>query len=294
MAIQHIPRRRLRPGGASRTFAAARCALVAGAVAAAPASAAGAEVLPDGITSHGTRDVAAAWLVEPTTRYAHGVLGDAVEAAGLAVLDAAGRRHLLRLPAERVFEDRLARLADLDHDGRDEIIVVESDARRGARLSVFGLGAHGIEPRAATPFIGRPHRWLNPAGIADFHPRPGLEIALVERPHLAGVLELWSYEPAAGALVRLASAAGFSNHAIGRRALGLSAVVPHPQTGRHAALLLPRFGRRALALVAFSGESVRVLEEIALDAPVSRDFRRNGAMVAVEDDGGGVWRRRFD
>jgi len=160
--------------------------------------------------------------------------------------------------------------------------------------SVRTASSRGRRRRSsAGPTAGSTLR-LNPAGIADFHPRPGLEIALVERPHLAGVLELWSYEPAAGALVRLASAAGFSNHAIGRRALGLSAVVPHPQTGRHAALLLPRFGRRALALVAFSGESVRVLEEIALDAPVSRDFRRNGAMVAVEDDGGGVWRRRFD
>ncbi len=37
-----------------------------------------ADALPDGETGYGVNDVAAAWLVEPTRRYDHGVLGDAV------------------------------------------------------------------------------------------------------------------------------------------------------------------------------------------------------------------------
>ena len=49
------------------------------------------------------------------------------------------REVVYQLPFHRVFEDRLPRLADLDGDGRDEIIVVESDAIRGAALVVLGL-----------------------------------------------------------------------------------------------------------------------------------------------------------
>ncbi len=36
--------------------------------------------LPDGHVATGTRDIARAWLAEPTTRYDHGILGDKIEA----------------------------------------------------------------------------------------------------------------------------------------------------------------------------------------------------------------------
>ena len=58
----------------------------------------------------------------------------------------------------------------------------------------------------------------------------------------------------------------------------------------HAMLLLPRIGRRALALVSFASGTPQVLEEVSIAAPVSRDFRREGGSVIVEDDAGAIRR----
>jgi hypothetical protein len=43
------------------------------------------DILPDGEITHGQKDIASAWLIHPTERYGHGVLGDAIEAAGLVL-----------------------------------------------------------------------------------------------------------------------------------------------------------------------------------------------------------------
>jgi hypothetical protein len=72
----------------------------------------------------GQRDIAAAWLTGPSRIYGHGVLSDAIEATGLTVKMRDGRDLSYRQRGASVFEDRRARLADLDGDGRDEIIVV--------------------------------------------------------------------------------------------------------------------------------------------------------------------------
>lgn len=154
---------------------------------------------------------------EPTTRYAHGVLGDAVEWGALVLTvdmcfgceAKAVRDFTIRLPENRVFEDIAPRVVDLDGDESPEVIVVESDAALGARLAVYDEG--GLV--AATPFIGRAHRWLAPVGAADFDGDGHMEIAYVDRPHLAKTLRVWRF--AERELVEIASAPGFTNHRIG-------------------------------------------------------------------------------
>jgi hypothetical protein len=156
-------------------------------------------------------------LVQPTDRYDHGVLGDALEWGGLEMtvntcIGCAGL-HLsdiiIALPPNRVFEDVEARVADLDGDGRAEVVVVESDLKLGASLAVYG-------PKgkiAATPFIGAPHRWLAPAGIADFDGDGRLEIAYVDRPHLLAELVFVRLED--DRLVETLRLPGLTNHRIG-------------------------------------------------------------------------------
>lgn len=155
--------------------------------------------------------------IEPTTRYAHGVLGDEVEWGALELkIDpcpacAATRieRRVIRLPQSRVFEDLAPRLVDLDGDRRPEVIVIESHADRGARLAVYG--AKGVI--AATPYIGRRNRWLAPVGAADLDGDGHMEIAYIDRPHLAKHLRVWRYK--GGALRPVADMAGLTNHRIG-------------------------------------------------------------------------------
>ncbi|MCI2400489.1 VCBS repeat-containing protein [Aliiroseovarius subalbicans] len=157
-----------------------------------------------------------AQYAEPTTRYAHGVLGDDVEWGALVLtvdrcLDCATKmidRVVIRLPETRVFEDLAPRLF-VDDDGATQVAVVESDRDRGARLAIYD--ETGLV--TATPFIGQANRWLAPVGIADLDGDGFVEIAYVDRPHLAKVLRVWRL--AGRELREVASAPGISNHRIG-------------------------------------------------------------------------------
>lgn len=145
----------------------------------------------------------------PTARYGHGILGDAIEWGTLKLTLKDGRRISITLPETRVFEDTQPRLVDLDGDGAPEVIVVETSLTKGARLSVYG--PDGL--LAATPFIGRAHRWLAPVGAADLDGDGAVEVAYIDRPHLAEILRIWRFQN--GQLVHVADESGVSNHKIG-------------------------------------------------------------------------------
>ena len=239
------------------------------------------EALPDGRIAEGKRDVARAWLAEPTGRYDHGVLGDAIEAGSLVVERTDGRRDTVRLKPDAVFEDLEPRIADLDGDGRDRIVTVKSYLHRGSALAVIGERDGRFVIVAETPPIGAPHRWLNPAGIADFDGDGHKDIALVRMPHAAGVLELWTWRDAS--LQRTLELRDVSNHAIGSRVLRMSAVADFDGDG-HADLAIPSFDRRELRIIAFAPK-VRDIARIRLPARVTTEIGllkdRGGAPAAL-------------
>ena len=234
--------------------------------------------LADGRVAKGTLDIARAWLSAPTTRYDHGVLGDAIEAGALSIETRDGKIQTIRLKDDAVFEDLEPRLADLDGDGHDEVIVVKSYLKRGAALAVIGWrkGRDGgqYEILAETPPLGGSHRWLNPAGIADFNGDGKLDIALVRQPHVIGELELWSF--ADGKLRKSASMPGFANHIIGARALAMSITADFDGDGT-ADLALPSLDRTKLRIVSFA-PSAREIASIALPAKAVSNL----ALVANE------------
>lgn len=164
-----------------------------------------------------------AWYDGPTTRYAHGVLGDAIEGTQLHVTTSASSCGVqsFELPPELVFEDTAPRLVDLSFDGQPEIIVVQSHQRLGAQLAVYGISDDGeaLYQITATPFIGRSNRWLAPVGAADLDGDGTMEIAYVDRPHLARTLRVWRYVPGRQSgraqLQEVAALAGLTNHRIG-------------------------------------------------------------------------------
>ena len=102
-----------------------------------------------------------------------------------------------------------ARFADLDGDGTREVVLVEADLARGAALAIYD--AQGL--RAATPFIGQPHRWLALAAIGDLDGDGRVEIAYVDRPHLRRELVFVRLE--GDRVVEIARQAGLTNHRIG-------------------------------------------------------------------------------
>jgi hypothetical protein len=151
--------------------------------------------------------ITAARYAEPTTRYDHGILGDAVEWGALRLWLDSGETRLLRLPDTRVFEDIAPRL--LRDGAQSYAMVVETDLARGARLALYG--PDGLY--AATPFIGQTHRWLAPVAAGDLDGDGALELAYVDRPHLAKTLRVWRL--AGGALAEIAALEGVTNHRIG-------------------------------------------------------------------------------
>nr|WP_232204262.1 VCBS repeat-containing protein [Roseobacter sp. CCS2] len=149
----------------------------------------------------------------PTDRYAHGILGDAIEWGTLEVTTDTGLRRFVLSP-DRVFEDVSPRLADVDSDGTPEVIVVETLNSAGAQLAIYDETGK----IAATPHIGRTNRWLAPIGVADLDGDGFVEIAYIDRPHLAKTLRVWRFVD--GALEPVADLPGLTNHRIGERDIG--------------------------------------------------------------------------
>lgn len=160
------------------------------------------------VSGAAAEDIKGARFDAPTTRYAHGVLGDAVEWGALVVETGTLSRRFV-LPETRVFEDLEPRLWDVTGDGAPEVVVVESHQALGARLVVYGAEGE----IAATPNIGMRNRWLAPVGAGDLDGDGHVEIAYVDRPHLAKTLRVWRFVD--GGLVELGALPGVSNHRIG-------------------------------------------------------------------------------
>lgn len=152
-----------------------------------------------------------AWFEAPTDRYGHNVLGGLPEWGRLCLIGPASRA-CVTLPQSSVFEDTAPRLEDVDGDGKPEAIVVESDASLGAQLSIYALRGDTLQKRA-TPHIGTRYRWLAPAGIGDLDGDGYIELAYIDRPHLAKTLRIWRYRE--GALQQVDSLPGLTNHRIG-------------------------------------------------------------------------------
>ena len=125
-----------------------------------------------------------------------------------------------------LFEGPAPLVADVTGDGLPEVIATETDPARGARLSIYGWrqydlegpldiegGEYPFDRLAATPPIGEPYRWLAVIGAADLDGDGHIEVAFVDRPHLAKVLRIWRYRD--GEFREVAAAEGFTNHRIG-------------------------------------------------------------------------------
>ena len=277
----------------------AHCGKAAASVEAAPPAAA--QRLAGSQVAQGQRDIAWAWLGSPTERYPHAALGSRTHAGSVHVLAAAPagsqQEIIYRLPINRVFEDLTLRLADIDQDGRDEIIVIESDVLRGASVVVLGLedapNGKTLKEKARSPPAGSIFRWLNPVGIADFNGDGKQDVAAVITPHIGGVLTLYHYRPPQ--LVPYAKAMDISNHLMGSPEQQLAVIIQQP--GQRPAIIVPDMSLKALHALRWNGNGANArFKELADVIPLPARVQRitgipdtpGSACVLLADN---TWRR---
>jgi hypothetical protein len=238
--------------------------------------------IPDMRLTLSLKKVREAWLTRPTERYDHAILGDAFEGGGFAVKTAGNRRLEYLLKEDSVFEDRLARLVDLDGDGENEIVIVHSYVDRGAALAVFSVVDDEIVKLAETAAIGLSHRWLNPAVAADFDGDGNVEIAWVETPHIGGILRTARLvgRGEKRQLQMLSNLPGFSNHTIGSREL-LQAVTFDWDGDGLPDIILPGAARKTIKVVSMAGGKLHIIDSMPIDGEI------NSALVAADLDGDG-------
>jgi hypothetical protein len=231
-----------------------------------------------------------AWYSQPTNRYRHGILGDTTEGGALVVQRNDGRKLTYRLPETQVFEDIAPRLADLNGDGRPEVVCILSSIDHGASVAIFALSGDALVKKASTRFIGQPFRWLNIAGIANFTGGFAPDIAFVATPHIGGTLGFLKYVP--NSIILLATAPGFSNHVIGSTELRLSAVADVVGDGK-ADIAIPSADRLALRIMGFGSKGLEEVGNVKLPAAIDKAIIVTGdgkkAMFTVGLEDGSVY-----
>jgi hypothetical protein len=162
------------------------------------------------------------FLSNPTSDYPHGVLGDALEARSITLIDP-NRKPVkikeFKIDPADVIEGIAPLWVDLDGDGVREIIVTQSNINVGARIVVYNQEGEVI---AQSDPIGQGFRWLHLIAATQIVNDDILDLVVVRTPHIGGVLEI--YELTEGKLEISTSLKGYSSHQIGSRNLDASLV----------------------------------------------------------------------
>lgn len=196
--------------------------------------------LPELLVASDTDSLILAQYINPTDKYAHGVMGDAIEAEGLVVYF--NEQYLeLQLGEDYVYEDLKPRLVDVTQDEIPEVICIRTHIDRGAGLVIYQIAEDTLIEYAHVAEIGQRNRWLNTAAIADLDDDGIRELAWVQTPHIGGILKV--AEITTGEITPVAELVGPSNHGLQERNLCLSALV---ERGGGLQMVLPAQARDAV------------------------------------------------
>jgi len=226
-----------------------------------------------------------AWYEKPTTRYAHGVLGDKKEGSRLAI-HSNFKTYYQDLNENEVFEDIHPRIIDLNQDGQLDVMTIVSTHDLGARIRIYTIENNQIKILAETEAIGKGNRWLNPVGFSDFNGDGTKEIALVRTPHIGGILERWQYN--GDGLERLVhTIADVSNHEIGSPILNNHAILDYNSDGIDD-ILIPNQSRNKLKIISLV-DPAKTLKNIDLPSPlkgglaVFQSYKGKSVLMVLED-----------
>ena len=216
-------------------------------------------------------------LTNPTSRYGHGVLGDDLEAAGIALIETRPTPQVvlhIDIPAPAVVEGLSPIWTDLTGDGRREILVTLSDEEQGARIAAFDETGRRI---ATGPAIGQGYRWRHQIAVAPFGPLGEIEIVDILTPHIGGTVEFYLLiDDALDIATRIP---GYTSHRIGSRNLDMAVAGDFDGDGQ-IELLLPNQALTQLGAVRHTPTGARIVWTL----PLSQRISTNLAAVTLADD----------
>jgi hypothetical protein len=211
-------------------------------------------------------------LSDPTTRYIHGVLGDAFEAGSIGVLEAGRGGYDLsgrvRPESGGTFET-LAPLWFRPDGGEEELLAVtESTEREGSRISVYSPGGALV---AAGPFVGEPQSWRHLVAAGPFGPDGEVELAAVRTPHVGGPVEFYRLDRENGELRLAASGGEYLSHTLYSRNLDAARAGNLDGDGSWE-LLLPDSSYTALEAVRRTKGGVETAWRLPLDGTLATNL----------------------
>ena len=223
---------------------------------------------------------AAVYVSATDERYVHNVLGDALEAAALVVLDLDDLSIQARIDLEGsdVFEGISPLWADVDEDGSIDLVTTVSNGRDGAGVRVYSADDGSL--MAQGPVIGQGNRWRHQLAWGPFGLNGENELIDVLTPHIGGVAEFYRF--ADDQLAIIAQTPGYTSHIIGTRNLDMALAGDFNGDGQPE-LAIPTQDRRAIVGLQRSDASiVGEVWRLALD---SGRVVSNLAAVSLADDG---------
>lgn len=226
-------------------------------------------------------------LTSPTERYGHGVLGDAVEAASMTLVQTKPTLKVLTTIEIRppdVIEGIAPLWTDLNGDGQREIIATLSNDRWGAQLVVFNEKGQRV---AESDAIGRGYRWRHQLAVAPFGPKGEMELVGVLTPHLGRVVEFFQWQ--GNQLVLKAALSGYTSHTVGSRNLDM-ALAGDFDGDQRVELLLPNSYGSTLGAIQRTDAGAKVIWKLPVGGRVTTNVAAaqladNSIVVGVGHDG---------
>ena len=208
-------------------------------------------------------------FTDPSTDYAHGILGDTYEARTVRVFDSTDNfKTVTRIDTsqDNVIESLYPIIYDLDQDGSNEIIVTLSNSSGGARIAVFDLSGDLV---AEGPPIGTGMRWRHQLAAGPFGPDGEIELVDVLTPHIGGIIEFYRLQD--GQLKIVTKIKGYSSHQIGSRNLDMAIAGDFNNDG-HMEVIVPDQGFSRLGIIKHGRKGAEVISNIDIGSKLNTNI----------------------
>lgn len=211
-----------------------------------------------------------------------GMPGIGSAAATLLILDVRKSqiRLLVRLelPGDDVFAGIAPFWADIDGDGREDLLTTVTNARLGARLRAYLWDGAGIRQAVDSPATGHGNRWRHQLSAANFAPDGQIEIAAMRNLPDTGKLEFFRYD--GDALIPSAALPGFTNRGLASLNHDQAAAGDFDGDGLPEVLVMDR-ARQAIVAV----QRTQTGAAVAWKLDAEGEIRSNFAPVELLDGG---------